>query len=111
MLSHENFVSNIIAAEPVIPLDPSDRVLSFLPLCHVLERIVNYLFQSYGLVIYYAENMGTIGRDLKDFKVHAFVSVPRLLESVYDKIIAKGKDLKGIKKKERHIALFYRNNK
>lgn len=98
MLSHNNFVSNVLAAVPVIPLDPTDKVLSFLPLCHVFERMVNYLFQYYGLVIYYAENMGTIGPDLKRFKVHAFCTVPRLLESVYDKIIAKGKDLKGIKK-------------
>jgi len=98
MLSHNNLVSNIIAAEPVIPLEPTDKVLSFLPLCHVFERMVNYLFQYYGLEIYYAENMGTIGADLKKFKVHAFCTVPRLLESVFDKIVAKGKDLKGIKK-------------
>ncbi|MFC2117841.1 AMP-dependent synthetase/ligase [Bacteroidota bacterium] len=98
MLSHNNFISNVMSAMPVVPLDPHDKALSFLPLCHVFERMVCYLYQYIGINIYYAENMGTIGRDLKELKVHVFVSVPRLLESVFDKIIAKGKDLKGIKK-------------
>jgi len=99
MLSHENLVSNFKATAPVQPMEFGHKVLSFLPLCHVYERMMNYHFQYKGLRIYYAENMGTIADNLKDIKADGFNTVPRLLEKVYDKIIAKGKDLTGIKKK------------
>ena len=98
MLSHNNIVSNVKAISGVHSLNHTHRVLSFLPLSHVYERMVNYHFQYKGLSIYYAENMGTIVQDLNDVKPHAFNSVPRLLERVYDKIIGKGKDLSYIKK-------------
>lgn len=98
MLSHENLVSNFIATAPVQPMEFGHKVLSFLPLCHVYERMMNYHFQYKGLRIYYAENMGTIADNLKAIKADGFNTVPRLLEKVYDKIIAKGKDLSGIKK-------------
>lgn len=98
MLSHENMVTNFKATAPVQPLEHGHKVLSFLPLCHVYERMMNYHFQYKGLRIYYAENMGTIADNLKDIKADGFNTVPRLLEKVYDKIIAKGKDLSGIKK-------------
>ena len=98
MLSHNNIVSNVIAISGVHSLNHTHRVLSFLPLSHVYERMVNYHFQYKGLSIYYAENMGTIVQDLNEVKPHAFNSVPRLLERVYDKIIGKGKDLPYIKK-------------
>jgi long-chain acyl-CoA synthetase len=98
MLSHKNLVSNFISTSKVHHLDHRHRVLSFLPISHVYERMVNYHFQYKGLSIYYAENMGTIVQDLKDVKPHVFNSVPRLLERVYDRIIGKGKDLPYIKK-------------
>lgn len=98
MLSHKNLVSNFIATAPVQPLDFGQKVLSFLPLCHVYERMMNYHFQYKGLRIYYAENMGTIADNLREIKADGFNTVPRLLEKVYDKIVAKGKDLSGIKK-------------
>ncbi len=98
MLSHHNLVSNFIAATKVHPLNEHHKVLSFLPLSHVYERMVNYHFQYKGLSIYYAENMGTIVQDLKDIKPHVFNSVPRLMERVYDRIIGTGKDLSFIKK-------------
>ncbi len=98
MLSHQNLVSNFIATAPVQPMEFGAKVLSFLPLCHVYERMMNYHFQYKGLRIYYAENMGTIADNLKEIKADGFNTVPRLLEKVYDKIIAKGKDLTGIKK-------------
>ncbi len=98
MLSHKNLVSNFISTAKVHHLDHRHRVLSFLPISHVYERMVNYHFQYKGLSIYYAENMGTIVQDLKDVKPHVFNSVPRLLERVYDRIIGKGKDLPYIKK-------------
>jgi long-chain acyl-CoA synthetase len=99
MLSHKNMLSNAIAAVKRIDLLPEDKMLSFLPLCHVYERVVNYAYQYIGLSIYYAENLGTIADDLKRFKVQGFVTVPRVLEMIYEKIITKGKDLDGIKKK------------
>ena len=98
MLSHKNMLSNAMASAKRVNLSPNDKMLSFLPLCHVYERVVNYTYQYIGLSIYYAENLGTIANDLKRFKVQGFVTVPRILEVLYDKIIAKGKDLKGIKK-------------
>ena len=99
MLSHKNFLENAKAVLHLVPLNSDDKVLSFLPLCHVLERVVNYIYQYIGIGIYYAENFGTIANDLKQFNVNGFVTVPRVLEMVYDKIISKGKDLTGIKKK------------
>lgn len=98
MLSHHNMMSNAKAASLRINLTSGDRMLSFLPLCHVYERVVNYTYQYIGLSIYYAENLGTIGDDLKRFKVNGFVTVPRVLEMIYDKIMTKGKDLEGFKK-------------
>jgi len=98
MLTHENLVSNFVATSKVQPLEFGHKVLSFLPLCHVYERMMNYHFQYKGLRIYYAENMGTIADNAKEIKADGFNTVPRLLEKVYDKIIAKGKDLSGIQK-------------
>jgi long-chain acyl-CoA synthetase len=98
MLSHNNFISNILACLDVLPLAPSDIVLSFLPLCHVFERMVNYLFQYNGNGIYYAESIDTIGENIKEIQPHGFASVPRVIEKLYDKIIMKGKGLKGLKR-------------
>jgi len=98
MLSHNNLVTNFKVTSEVHPLGKESRVLSFLPLSHVYERMVNYHFQYKGMSIYYAESMGTIVQDVKEIQPQIFNSVPRLLERVYDKIIGKGKDLTGIKK-------------
>jgi long-chain acyl-CoA synthetase len=99
MLSHKNLVSNVIATTKVQPLRHNHKALSFLPLCHIYERMINYHFQYLGVSIYYAENMGKIADNLKEIKADGFTTVPRMLEKVYDKIVAKGKDLPGIKKK------------
>ncbi len=98
MLSHSNLVSNALAACDHIGFGPENRALSFLPISHVYERMVCYLYQNKGLSIYYAENLGTIARDAQSMKPDLFTAVPRLIEGVYDKIIGKGKDLTGIKK-------------
>jgi long-chain acyl-CoA synthetase len=98
MLSHKNFVHNAIATSEVQPLDHRHKFLSFLPLSHVYERMMNYHLQYLGIRIYYAENMGTIVDDIKQIHAEGFNTVPRLLEKIFDKIISKGKDLKGAKK-------------
>jgi len=98
MLSHKNFMSNMKDAIPRYPLDSSDNILSFLPLCHVYERMINYLFQANGCSIYYAENLATIAQNLVEIKATAFVTVPRVIERIYDKLVSKGKDLSGLKK-------------
>lgn len=98
MLSHWNIMSNVYAITKTYDFDTRHRTLSFLPLSHVFERTINYYFQRCGVSIYYAENLGTIAENLKEVKPHVFISVPRLLERTYDKIIAKGRDLSGIKK-------------
>lgn len=102
MLSHSNIVSNALACRERLPVDEHSCALSFLPLCHVYERMVCYLYILSGVSVYYAENMETIGDNLREVKPQVFTAVPRLLEKVYDKIVAKGADLTGIKK-----ALFF----
>ena len=99
MLSHTNLYSNVEGCTDRMPCVAGDKALSFLPLCHVYERMITYLYMMHGVSIYYAESMETIGVDLQDVKPQMFSTVPRLLEKVYDKIVAKGNDLTGIKKK------------
>ncbi len=99
MLTHNNVVSNLLMAYQFCEyLKPGDRALSFLPLSHVLERVGNYLWQAKGLVIYYAEGIDTIGENMKEIKVNTFITVPRVFEKVYDKIINKGRELSFMKK-------------
>jgi long-chain acyl-CoA synthetase len=98
MLSHRNLVSNFISTSKAHKLGYPHRALSFLPLCHVYERMMNYHMQYKGISIYYAESLGSIGRDLREVKPHIFNTVPRLLEKVYDTILGKGKNLPYIKK-------------
>lgn len=98
MLSHNNLVSNFIACKPAVPADERHRALSFLPLNHIYERMLTYLYIYLGISIYYAEGIEKIGENIKEIKPEVFSAVPRLIEKVYDKIIAKGHDLKGIKK-------------
>lgn len=102
MLSHNNLLSNVLACKPVIPADEHSRVLTFLPTCHVYERMLHYLYMYCGSSIYFAESIDTIGENIKEVKPHVFTAVPRLLEKVFDKIMAKGDELKGIKR-----ALFF----
>ncbi len=102
MLSHKNIVSNVIATAELQPLNSSHKILSFLPLCHIYERMLNYQYQYLGISIYYAESTDTIVDNMKEIKPDGFTTVPRLLEKVYDKIIVKGKELPFIKK-----ALFF----
>ncbi len=99
MLSHRNLCSNFIAHSKVNIVDSTSRAISFLPLNHVYERSLNYHFQLLGVSIYYAENMGTIARDINEIHADLFCAVPRVLEMIYDKLYAAGKDLQGFKKK------------
>ena len=98
MLSHKNLLSNSMTTGGMLPLNDTHRALSFLPLCHVYERMMVYNFQLNGVSVYYVENLAKIGEFIREIKPHVFNTVPRLLEKVYDSIISKGKDLKGIKK-------------
>ncbi len=100
MLSHDNIVSNALASHEAIDLPLGQaKALSFLPLCHIYERTALYVYMYKGCSIYYAESIDTIGANLQEVKPHTFCTVPRLLEKVYDKIVAKGHALEGIKKK------------
>lgn len=99
MLSHENILSNVMACIPCFPPGENMRSLSFLPLNHIFERMVTYLYLFRGTSIYYAESLDTIGDNLKEVKPNMFTTVPRLLEKVYDKIMQKGNELTGLKKK------------
>ena len=99
MLSHRNILSNVMACIPCFPPGDDLRSLSFLPLNHIFERMVSYLYLFRGTSIYYAESLDTIGDNLKEVKPKMFTTVPRLLEKVYDRIMQKGNELTGTKKK------------
>ncbi|RAJ10573.1 long-chain acyl-CoA synthetase [Chitinophaga skermanii] len=98
MLSHDNIMSNVRACTPYLPVNREARSLSFLPLNHIFERMVTYVYLTSGVSIYYAESMDTIADNLREVKPSIFTTVPRLLEKVYEKIMAKGLELKGIKR-------------
>ena len=99
MLSHENILSNVMASIPCFPQGEGQRSLSFLPLNHIFERMVTYLYLFYGTSVYYAESIDLIGDNLKEVHPDIFTTVPRLLEKVYDRIMLKGSELSGTKKK------------
>jgi long-chain acyl-CoA synthetase len=104
MLSHWNITSNVLDSSPRVPLPPSGetRILSFLPICHIFERVLIYVYQYAGTSIYYAEALDKIGDNAKEINPNLMSVVPRLLEKVFDKIMLKGEELSGIKK-----ALFF----
>lgn len=99
MLSHWNIISNIINCQDRLPILPGSTALSFLPVCHVFERMLTYLYQYDGLRIYFAESIEKISENLQEVKPNILTVVPRLIEKIYDKIFAKGTELKGIKKR------------
>lgn len=99
MLSHRNLVRNFLAAAEVFRLTPEDRYLSILPLCHVGGRMGNYQTQYSGTAIYYAESMGAIAANMKEVMPDGFDTVPRILEKVFDNVIARGRTLSGMKKR------------
>ncbi len=98
MLTHDNIISNFSAILPIVPVHPQTKVLSYLPLCHIYERMMIYAWHYLGIPIYYAESLGTIADNLREVQPTIFTTVPRLLEKFYDRIIATGRKLKGKKK-------------
>ena len=103
MLSPGNIVSNVIASEKRVPLVSGEsQALSFLPICHIFERMILYLYQYCGVEIYFAESIEKMSDNLKEIKPHVMTAVPRLYEKVFDKIYGRGAELSGIKQK-----LFY----
>lgn len=98
MLRHKSMVINAAKVASMNTHDYHACVLSFLPLCHVYERVCNYMYQILGGTIYYAGSLATIGKDLKDIHAMGFCAVPRVLEMMFDKLQAAGKDLKGLKR-------------
>lgn len=99
MLSHNNVLSNVMSTLPDFPITFNTRVLSFLPLNHIFERMVTYVYLFAGASIHYAESLENLGDNIREVKPEMFTTVPRLLEKVYEKILAKGMDLSGVKKK------------
>jgi long-chain acyl-CoA synthetase len=103
MLSHNNIVSNVLDSMPAFTFaQAGEKALSFLPLNHIFERMITYIYIRGGLSIWYAEGMDTIGENLREVKPMVFSTVPRLLEKVYERIMSKALELKGIKR-----ALFF----
>ena len=103
MLSHDNVVSNVISSSKRLPLNIGQAsALSFLPICHIFERVILYIYMQNSVSVYYAESLEKIADNLREIKPNVMTAVPRLLEKVYDKIYARGAELSGIKQK-----LFY----
>jgi long-chain acyl-CoA synthetase len=99
MLSHKNIVSDVLNSATRIPFEPgTTKALSFLPICHIFERMILYLYQYYGVSVYFGESIDKVSDNLKEVRPNVISAVPRLLEKVYDKIYAKGSELTGIKK-------------
>ena len=98
-LSHRNIISNFKSILPIVPTHAQTRVLSYLPLCHIYERMMIYAWHYLGIPIYYAESIGTIASDLQDVKPTIFTTVPRLLEKFYDRFVATGRKLPKRQKK------------
>jgi long-chain acyl-CoA synthetase len=98
MLTHNNVLSNVNGCIPIVPVDSTARALSFLPICHIYERALIFLYLKIGVSVYYAESLDTIAVNLKEVHPQIFTTVPRLLEKVYDKIVDKGSQLTGIKR-------------
>ncbi len=98
MLSHHNIVSNVRDCLKMIPIQKKEKVLSFLPLCHVFERTINYVYFAACSSVYFADGLESISDNLKDIKPSYFTTVPRLLERVFEKIIKSGSALSGVKK-------------
>lgn len=97
-LTHNNIISNFKAILPIVPVHSQSKVLSYLPLCHIYERMMIYAWQYLGIPIYYAESLGTIADNLREIKPTIFTTVPRLLEKFYDRIQSTGRKLKGKKR-------------
>lgn len=99
MLSHDNLLSNCLNSKEFVPVGPQDKALSFLPLCHIFERMVTYIYMMSGVSIYYAESLETVAENLREVKPEIFTTVPRLLEKIFDRIVAKGHEQTGLKHK------------
>jgi long-chain acyl-CoA synthetase len=98
MLSHQNILSNVIDSLPCFPPGENLKALSFLPLNHIFERMISFIYLFKGTSIFFAESLEAIPQNLKEIKPHLFATVPRLLEKMYEKIMEKGSELKGIKR-------------
>jgi len=98
MLSHWNIISNILNCKERLPLKAGSRAMSFLPVCHVFERMLTYFYQYNGLRLYFAESIDKVSDNLKEVQPDIITAVPRLLEKIFDKIFAKGTELKGLKR-------------
>jgi long-chain acyl-CoA synthetase len=96
MLSHHNILSNVDACRPAVPADEHSRILTFLPVCHIYERMLHYLYMYMGCSIHFAESIDTIGDNIREVKPHVFSAVPRLIEKVFERIMTTGDQLKGI---------------
>ena len=99
MLTHGNILSNVEASAPRLPVKPGARAISFLPLCHIYERMLMYLYQRAGTQVRFQETLDDLGARIKEARPHVFTAVPRLLEKIYDAILAKGEALTGIKRR------------
>lgn len=98
MLTHNNILSNVVASATRFPVDSEARCISFLPLSHIYERMLMYLYMYSGVSIHFQESLDDLGDRIREVEPDVFTAVPRLLEKIYDKIVAKGDELTGVKR-------------
>ena len=98
MLTHHNILSNVLSLNQIMPMNYRHKMISFLPLCHIFERTAIYFYLKIGGAVYYSENLDKIVEDFLEIKPEYFTTVPRLLEKIYERIMAKGRELTGLKK-------------
>ena len=110
MLTHHNIVSNVLNCISLLPVDYQSRALSFLPLNHVFERMLTYLYLFAGVSIYYAQSMQAIGENAREVKPQIFTAVPRVIEKLYEKMVHQGRNLKGVKRQVFFAAIKHAEN-
>jgi long-chain acyl-CoA synthetase len=98
MLNHRNFISNFMECTNIYRFSATDRALSFLPLCHVYERMLNYVFQYFGMAVYYVETLDKVGESIREVRPNTFAAVPRVMEKIYNRMITRGRGFRGIRK-------------
>ncbi len=98
MLNHRNFISNFVECTKIYRFNTSDRILSFLPLCHVYERMLNYVFQYFGVTFYYVDSIDKVSECIRQVRPTAFAAVPRVLEKAYNRMVQRGREFRGIRR-------------
>lgn len=98
MLTHRNIVSNFLAVSEILRMNPVRNAVSFLPLCHIYERMLIYMYQYEGVTIHYLNNLDKLKDDIREASPEIFTAVPRFIEKIYAAIMQKGFKQRGVRR-------------